>query len=126
MGSQSITNVIKRQIAEITVILFNSALHLATHLRHACQCFVMIFELVELRWTILSLAPLAFEPLMKTQREPIEISKHGKRVAVLISAEKTTKSRYENFCTFKLNWPSLLLRLKQALFIMVMQYSMSL
>lgn len=88
MGSQSITNVIKRQIAEITVILFNSALHLATHLRHACQCFVMIFELVELRWTILSLAPLAFEPLMKTQREPIEISKHGKRVAVLISAEE--------------------------------------
>ncbi|WNN44442.1 type II toxin-antitoxin system prevent-host-death family antitoxin [Winslowiella toletana] len=48
----------------------------------------MIFELVELRWTILSLAPLAFEPLMKTQREPIEISKHGKRVAVLISAEE--------------------------------------
>jgi len=85
----------------------------------------MIFELVELRWTILSLAPLAFEPLMKTQREPIEISKHGKRVAVLISAEKTTRSRNENFCTFKLYWPSLLLRLKQALFMMVMQYSMS-
>lgn len=28
------------------------------------------------------------ELLMKAQREPVEISKHGKRVAVLISAEE--------------------------------------
>lgn len=37
------------------------------------------------------------ELLMKAQREPVEISKHGKRVAVVISPEE-----YENYTQLKL------------------------